>query len=78
MSSEANLSKDHRVLLMEVWPKGSKPPQGYLARHDWAEAQIAHGLIQKQCQQCKLWSFPQDPCECRYEENPPVRREDIV
>lgn len=53
-----------RVALMKAWPKGCKPPQGYVALQDWAEAQMAHGLEQTQCKTCELWSFPQDPCKC--------------
>jgi hypothetical protein len=44
----------------EFWPKGSPAPAGYVAWHEWAEAQYAHGLKQTQCPCCKLWFFPQE------------------
>ncbi len=46
--------------LMEEFPKGCAAPADYFAWHDWAEAQTAHGLKQKQCQCCRKWLFPQE------------------
>lgn len=49
---------------MNNWPKGSMPPHGYVDWHEWAKAQHAHGLRQKQCAECSLWRFPQElPCD---------------
>lgn len=45
---------------MRFFPKGCKPPMGYLAWHEWAEAQANHGLKQEQCPCCKKWLFPQE------------------
>lgn len=45
--------------LKRLWPKGSQPPSGYIAKHDWADAQLLHGLKQTQCGGCGLWLFPQ-------------------
>jgi hypothetical protein len=39
---------------------GSQPPQGYIAWHEWADAQHKGGLRQKQCGVCGLWRFPQE------------------
>lgn len=52
--------KEELRKLMERWPKGCQPPTGYLAWHDWADAQDAHGLSQSQCKGCGLWHFPQE------------------
>lgn len=46
--------------LMQEYPKGSMPPPGYVAWHEWATAQGLHGLEQKQCERCKLYLFPQE------------------
>lgn len=39
---------------------GSMPPDGYIAWHEWAEAQGKGGLKQSQCGECDLWFFPQE------------------
>jgi len=39
---------------------GSMPPSGYIAWHEWAEAQIKGGLKQLQCAGCGLWLFQQE------------------
>lgn len=49
---------------------GSLPPDGYIAKSEWAEAQIKGGLKQSQCPVCKLWFFPQEainhtPIKCK-------------
>ena len=49
----------------KAWPKGCKPPQGYIAMHNWALAQNFHGLKQTQCKDCGLWFFPQEDHKCR-------------
>lgn len=46
--------------LKRLWPEGSLPPPGYADRHEWAEAQLAHGLMQTFCDRCKRWYFPQE------------------
>lgn len=55
-----------RTELMEEYPKGCPQPGGYGAFFDWAYAQNAHGLKQKQCKVCGLWLFPQEnhPATC--------------
>jgi len=42
---------------------GSKPPEGYLTWHAWAEAQYEGGLRQKKCNKCGLYHFPQETCK---------------
>lgn len=42
------------------YPVGSPPPSGYLAWHEWAEAQAAGGLEQERCHLCSRWKFPQE------------------
>lgn len=37
-----------------------KIPTGYIAWHEWAEAQRKAGKKQTQCPKCKLWLFPQE------------------
>ena len=49
--------------LMALWPKGCKPPSGYCAWHDWAEAQHAHGLRQVKCRKCGKYKYPQEKCK---------------
>ena len=39
---------------------GSLPPEGYLARFNWAQAQLNGKLRQAQCPYCHLWLFPQE------------------
>jgi len=46
--------------LKAEYPKGCAPPAGYVAWHEWAEAQGAHGLTQKQCERCWKYYFPQE------------------
>lgn len=46
--------------LMADYPKGSSPPADYVGWHDWAKAQFAHGLRQKQCPRCGLFKYPQE------------------
>lgn len=46
--------------LKEEYPKGSQPPRDYVAWHEWARAQAAHGLKQKKCPTCGLYKFPQE------------------
>jgi hypothetical protein len=41
---------------------GSQPPDGYIAKQEWAHAQLRGGLKQRQCKVCKLWKFPQETC----------------
>lgn len=46
-----------------VYQPGDPPPEGYIAWHEWAEAQRRGGLKQSQCGQCGLWRFPQEMTE---------------
>lgn len=46
--------------LMADWPKYCSAPSGYVAWHEWAEAQGLHGLSQTQCARCKRHFFPQE------------------
>lgn len=46
--------------LMAHYPKGMQPPGDYVGWQEWAEAQFAHGLRQKQCSRCGLWRYPQE------------------
>jgi hypothetical protein len=39
---------------------GDPPPDGYLAWHEWAEAQRKAGIKQVQCGRCGLWKTPQE------------------
>lgn len=61
------------AILKREYPKGCLPPSGYVDWHEWAEAQIAHGLTQTQCEKCGLWLFPQD-VEMHVHAKIPVRR----
>lgn len=59
------MSRDNtKFSTREHYEVGSPPPSGYVAWHLWAEDQHKGGLRQKQCPNCKLWKFPQDPCSC--------------
>lgn len=33
-------------------------PDGYIARHAWAEDMTARGIYQRFCKECKLWCWP--------------------
>jgi hypothetical protein len=41
---------------------GSQPPTGYVQWHEWARAQVRHGIRQRKCKTCGLWRFPQEKC----------------
>ena len=43
---------------------GDPRPDGYIARSEWAEAQIAAGVKAKHCKSCGRWRFPQEPPCC--------------
>ena len=47
------------ILEQATYKAGDPAPEGYLAWHEWAEAQHKAGLRQKQCGRCGLWRFPQ-------------------
>jgi hypothetical protein len=38
------------------------PPEGYIARQEWAGVQYRAGLRQRRCPGCGLWRFPQETC----------------
>ena len=44
----------------------AKIPTGYVAWHEWADAQIRKGLRQFYCQETKLWEFPQEHRSHKY------------
>ena len=48
------------ILAGRTYLPGDPPPEGYLAWHEWAEAQYKSGLRQEQCGRCGLWKFPQE------------------
>ena len=48
------------ILEQESYAPGDQAPEGYLAWHEWAEAQHKAGLRQKQCGRCGLWRYPQE------------------
>lgn len=64
------------VLEQETYKAGDPAPDGYLAWHEWAEAQHKAGLRQKQCGRCGLWHYPQelsdqiDRCEMKSRKGP--------
>ena len=47
------------ILEQAAYKPGDQAPDGYLAWHEWAEAQHKAGLRQKQCGRCGLWRYPQ-------------------
>ena len=53
-------TKTERAEFMQLYPKGCRRPNGYVAFFEWAEAQSGHGLKSRQCKRCKLWHFPQE------------------
>ena len=48
------------VLAQKEYEPGALAPFGYLAWHEWAEAQYKAGLRQDQCGRCSEWKFPQE------------------
>lgn len=48
------------ILEQDTYKPGDQVPEGYLAWHEWAEAQHKAGLRQKQCGRCGLWRYPQE------------------
>lgn len=48
------------ILEQDTYKPGDLPPEGYLAWHEWAEAQRKHGIKQVQCGKCGLWKTPQE------------------
>jgi hypothetical protein len=48
--------------IMPIFKAGDPPPEGngYLEWHEWAEVQLAAGLLQTQCPRCGRWNFPQE------------------
>lgn len=54
------MSRDNRRFrASNEFQPGSQPPEGYLAKQEWAQAQLQAGLKQSQCRHCGLWHFPQ-------------------
>ena len=66
------------VLEQDTYQPGDPAPEGYLAWHEWAEAQHKSGLRQKQCGRCGLWRYPQelsdkiDQCEMQSRKGPVI------
>lgn len=64
------------ILEQDTYKPGDPAPKGYLAWHEWAEAQHKAGLRQKQCGRCGLWRYPQelsdqiDRCEMKSRKGP--------
>lgn len=50
------------LLVTPAYKVGDPPPEGYLARHDWARVQLRGGLRQRRCPKCMKWRFPQEAC----------------
>ena len=48
------------ILEQATYKPGDQAPEGYLAWHEWAEAQHKAGLRQQQCGRCGLWRYPQE------------------
>lgn len=48
------------ILEQKEYQPGDPAPDGYLAWHEWAEAQHRAGLRQKECGRCGKWRFPQE------------------
>lgn len=48
------------MLIGADYKPGEPAPEGYLAWHEWADAQWRAGLRQVQCAGCGLWRFPQE------------------
>jgi uncharacterized OB-fold protein len=46
----------------DVFKPWDPPPEGYIARSEWAGVQYRAGLRQRQCPKCGLWRFPQQKC----------------
>lgn len=51
------------VCLGGEYKKGDPRPEGYLAFHAWADAQVRAGLKQIRCPTCSRWVFPQEKCD---------------
>jgi predicted transcriptional regulator len=66
------------ILEQDTYRPGDPAPDGYLAWHEWAEAQHKAGLRQKQCGRCGLWRYPQelsdqiDRCEMQSRKGPVI------
>lgn len=48
------------MIVQQNYKAGDPRPEGYLAWHEWAEAQSKAGLKQVTCGRCGLWKFPQE------------------
>lgn len=56
------MSKSSCFLVQPAFEVGSQPPEGYLARIEWAAVQDKGGLRQHRCQECSKFRFPQEVC----------------
>ena len=39
---------------------GELPPEGYMQRVEWAEAQMRAGIVRSKCPACKKYVYPQE------------------
>ena len=51
------------VCSVPEFKKGDPSPSGFLAKMEWAEIQLKHGLRQEICGSCGKWYFPQERIE---------------
>lgn len=57
----ATIPADEQKALKDCYSKGEQMPSGYVDAHDWANAQLLHGLRQSLCAKgCRRWLFPQE------------------
>jgi hypothetical protein len=62
----------------ELTEVGARPPSGYIAWQEWAEAQYKAGLRQETCCRCGKWKFPQELSETVIETTAHTRSGDKV
>jgi len=48
------------IHISEEYEPGSQPPSGYMAKWEWAMAQMKAGLKQRKCRGCGKYLFPQE------------------
>lgn len=49
------------IMVSPEFKVGDLPPDGYIARQEWAAIQYRGGLRQRKCS-CGKWRFPQEQC----------------
>ena len=62
MERDIQIGKERFLLLeQETYKPGDwPPPEGYLAKSEWANIQIKAGIRQGQCPSCKKWFWPKE------------------